>query len=60
MSTLAMDYVGAAGLLELWKACGWRVLLAYCFGASFVTFYRLLGPFAFEGAMKITETELAK
>lgn len=60
MSTLAKDFGGAPGLLELWKACGWRVLLAYCFGASFVTFYRLTGPFGFEGARKITETELAE
>jgi dimethylaniline monooxygenase (N-oxide forming) len=60
MSTLAKDYGGAPDLLDLWKACGWKVLLAYCFGASFVTFYRLTGPFAFEGARKITETELAE
>jgi dimethylaniline monooxygenase (N-oxide forming) len=60
MSTLAKDFGGAPGLLELWKQCGWKVLLAYSFGASFVTFYRLTGPFAFKDARRITETELAE
>ncbi|TKA64504.1 hypothetical protein B0A49_11638, partial [Cryomyces minteri] len=46
MSTLARDFGGAPGLLQLWRAHGWEVLLVYCFGASFVTLYRLVGPFA--------------
>lgn len=60
MSTLAKDFGGAPGLLELWRAHGWRVLLAYCFGASFVTFYRLLGPFQSKEAPHIAKTELAE
>jgi dimethylaniline monooxygenase (N-oxide forming) len=60
MSTLAKDFGGAPSLLELWQKHGWRVLLIYCFGASFVTFYRLSGPFAFDDARRITETELAE
>ena len=58
MSTLARDFGGAPGLLELWQEHGWRVLLAYCFGASFVTFYRLIGPFRSAAAPEIVETEL--
>ena len=58
MSTLARDFGGAPGLLELWQEHGWRVLLAYCFGASFVTFYRLIGPFRSAVAPEIAETEL--
>jgi dimethylaniline monooxygenase (N-oxide forming) len=60
MSTLAKDFGGAPGLLELWKVHGTKVLLVYCFGASFVTFYRLLGPFRSEEAPRIARTELAE
>tara|TARA_R110002003_G_scaffold70_23_gene6530 strand:+ start:5982 stop:7130 length:1149 start_codon:yes stop_codon:yes gene_type:complete len=60
MSTLAKDFGGAPGLLELWKAHGLKVLLVYCFGASFVTFYRLMGPFRSKEAPMIAKTELAE
>lgn len=60
MSTLAKDFGGAPGLFELWHRHGWRVLLTYCFGASFVTFYRLIGPYESPVAPKITSTELAE
>lgn len=60
MSTLAKDFGGAPGLIELWKAHGVRVLLTYCFGASFVTFYRLTGPFQSKLAPVIATTELAE
>lgn len=60
MSTLAKDFGGAPGLFELWKAHGLRVLLTYCFGASFVTFYRLTGQFKSKSAPAITTTELAE
>lgn len=60
MSTLAKDFGGAPGLLELWREHGVRVLLAYCFGASFVTFYRLVGPFRSKEAPEIARTELAE
>ncbi|KAF2130405.1 dimethylaniline monooxygenase [Dothidotthia symphoricarpi CBS 119687] len=60
MSTLAKDFGGAPGLLELWKAHGLKVLFVYCFGASFVTFYRLVGPFKSEAAPGIARTELAE
>jgi dimethylaniline monooxygenase (N-oxide forming) len=60
MSQLARDFGGAPGLWELYKAHGFRILLIYSFGASFVTFYRLAGPFAFDGAKKVARTELAE
>lgn len=60
MSTLARDFGGAPGLLQLWRTQGLRILLTYCFGASFVTFYRLVGPFESEEAPKIARTELAE
>lgn len=60
MSTLARDFGGAPGLLELWRAHGLKVLFVYCFGASFVTFYRLVGPFKSKEAPGIARTELAE
>ncbi|KAI8935412.1 hypothetical protein NX059_007992 [Plenodomus lindquistii] len=60
MSTLAKDFGGAPGLVELYKTHGLKVLLVYSFGASFVTFYRLLGPFKSESAPGIAKTELAE
>jgi dimethylaniline monooxygenase (N-oxide forming) len=60
MSTLAKDFGGAPGLLDLWRAHGLKVLLVYCFGASFVTFYRLVGPFRSKEAPHIAKTELAE
>lgn len=60
MSTLAKDFGSAPGLFELWREHGLKVLLVYCFGASFVTFYRLVGPFRSESAPEIAKTELAE
>jgi dimethylaniline monooxygenase (N-oxide forming) len=60
MSTLAKDFGGAPGLLELWREHGVKILLTYCFGASFVTFYRLVGPFRCADAPGIARTELAQ
>jgi dimethylaniline monooxygenase (N-oxide forming) len=60
MSTLAKDFGGAPGLVELWKTHGLKVLLVYSFGASFVTFYRLVGPFKSATAPTIARTELAE
>jgi len=58
MSTLARDLGGLPGLWQLWQEQDWRVLLAYCFGASFVTFYRLVGPFRSSAAPDIVKMEL--
>ena len=58
MSTLAKDMGAAPDLMQLWREYGWRVLLAYCFGASFVSFYRLCGPFADKSMKEIAEGEL--
>ncbi|KAJ7915489.1 FAD/NAD(P)-binding domain-containing protein [Mycena leptocephala] len=44
MSTLAKDVGAAPGLRELWWEYGTHVLICYCFGAAFTTFYRLVGP----------------
>lgn len=60
MSTLARDFGGAPGLMELYRRHGLRILLTYCFGASFVTFYRLIGPFESPVAPRIARTELAE
>jgi dimethylaniline monooxygenase (N-oxide forming) len=60
MSTLAKDFGGAPGLVELWRRHDLGILLIYCFGASFVTFYRLVGPFASPEAPRIARTELAE
>lgn len=60
MSVLARDYGGAPGLRELYRRHGFRILLIYSFGASFVTFYRLTGPFAFDEASEIVRTELGE
>ncbi|KAF2471792.1 dimethylaniline monooxygenase [Lindgomyces ingoldianus] len=60
MSTLAKDFGGAPGLFELGRTHGLRILLTYCFGASFVTFYRLMGPFKSADAPHIASTELAE
>ncbi len=45
ISTLGKDIGSAPGLWELCAEYGPRVLLAYCFGAAFVPFYRMIGPF---------------
>ncbi|KAJ9642534.1 hypothetical protein H2199_004915 [Coniosporium tulheliwenetii] len=60
MSTLARDFGGAPGFIQLYRRHSLRVLLVYCFGASFVTFYRLVGPFESSDAPKIAMTELAE
>jgi dimethylaniline monooxygenase (N-oxide forming) len=60
MSTLARDFGGAPGLVELYRRHGLRIFLTYCFGASFVTFYRLVGPFESPAAPEIARTELAE
>ena len=58
MSVLAKDFGGAPSLLELWRVHGFKILLIYCFGASFVSFYRLTGPFASPKAPEVARTEL--
>lgn len=60
MSTLARDFGGAPGLVQIYRRHGLRVLLVYCFGASFVTFYRLVGPFESSAAPRTATTELAE
>ncbi|KAK4058226.1 hypothetical protein OIO90_000965 [Microbotryomycetes sp. JL221] len=46
VSTLARDMGAAPSLWTLYRQFGLHVLLSYCFGASFVPFFRLTGPFA--------------
>ncbi|KAF8334136.1 uncharacterized protein EI90DRAFT_3145067 [Cantharellus anzutake] len=58
MSTLAKDIGAAPGLWDLWKEYGTRVLVCYCFGAAFTTFYRLTGPYRSRVAPEIVKTEL--
>lgn len=60
MSTLAKDCGAAPDLLALYHEYGLLVTFTYCFGASFTTFYRLLGPhrMAKAEAKHIVEGEL--
>jgi len=58
MSTLAKDIGAAPSLWELWREYGTHVLLCYCFGAAFTTFYRLIGPFRSNAAPEIVKNEL--
>ncbi|KAJ9476067.1 Flavin-binding monooxygenase-like [Pseudozyma hubeiensis] len=58
VSTLARDMGTAPPLGQLLWAYGLKVTLIYCFGASFPTFYRLLGPYRHADAKRIVETEI--
>lgn len=58
VSQLGRDFGGAPSLLELWQVYGITTLFTYAFGASFVAFYRLTGPFRFEGVQEVVEGEL--
>ncbi|KAK4054707.1 hypothetical protein OIV83_000631 [Microbotryomycetes sp. JL201] len=59
ISQLARDMGAAPSLWQLYRQYGLHVLLCYCFGASFVPFYRLTGPFAEPDEMAhIVKTEL--
>ncbi|KAL0947463.1 hypothetical protein HGRIS_013569 [Hohenbuehelia grisea] len=58
MSTLAKDIGAAPSLWELYKEYGLHVLICYCFGAAFTTFYRLVGPFRSPTAAHIVKTEI--
>ncbi|KAG6850532.1 hypothetical protein H0H93_012148 [Arthromyces matolae] len=58
MSTLAKDIGAAPGLWELWRDYGWHILVCYCFGAAFTSFYRLFGPFRSPTAPKVIKTEI--
>ncbi|KAG7452795.1 uncharacterized protein BT62DRAFT_977351 [Guyanagaster necrorhizus] len=42
MSTPAKDIGAAPGLWQLWRLYGTHVLVCYCFGAAFTSFYRLV------------------
>lgn len=51
--------MGAApSLTELYYQYGLKVLVAYCFGAAFTPFYRLVGPYRSETAPGIIKTEI--
>jgi dimethylaniline monooxygenase (N-oxide forming) len=60
MATLARDMGALPPLRTLWREYGPKTLLAYGFGASFVSFYRLTGPFSQEREMMkgVVEGEL--
>ena len=58
MSTLAKDIGAAPGLLELWWTHGTHILICYCFGAAFTSFYRLTGPFVSPKAPEVIRTEI--
>ncbi|KAI5476837.1 hypothetical protein MNV49_007133 [Pseudohyphozyma bogoriensis] len=58
MSTLAKDMGAAPSLSELYCEHGFHVLLTYCFGAAFGSFYRLTGPFKSPEMDYIVKTEL--
>jgi len=55
---LADAFGGAPSLSELYWQYGFKILVAYCFGAAFTPFYRLVGPFRSEAAPEIIKTEI--
>jgi len=55
---LADAFGGAPTLTELYWQYGLKVLVAYCFGAAFTPFYRLVGPYKSEVAPEIVKTEI--
>lgn len=55
---LADAFGGAPSLSELYWQYGFKILIAYCFGAAFTPFYRLVGPFRSETAPEIIKTEI--
>lgn len=58
MATLAKDIGAMPGFWELYQSHGIHVLTTYCFGAAFVSFYRLTGPFASAEMTPIVKGEL--
>lgn len=58
MATLAKDMEALPGFLELYRLHGLHVLTTYCFGAAFVSFYRLTGPFATSEMTPIIKGEI--
>ncbi|KIY66071.1 FAD/NAD-P-binding domain-containing protein [Cylindrobasidium torrendii FP15055 ss-10] len=58
MSTLAKDIGAAPGLWQTWWEHGAHVLLCYCFGAAFTSFYRLTGPYKSPLAPEVVKTEI--
>ncbi|KAL1715056.1 hypothetical protein EV715DRAFT_208317 [Schizophyllum commune] len=58
MSTLAKDIGAAPALWELWREYGTHVLVCYCFGAAFTSFYRLVGPYKSATAAVTIKTEI--
>ncbi|KAL7009471.1 hypothetical protein EMMF5_001102 [Cystobasidiomycetes sp. EMM_F5] len=55
---LAVAFGGAPSLWELYTQYGMQVLMAYCFGAAFTPFYRLVGPYRSPTAPGIIKTEI--
>ncbi|KAL1661710.1 hypothetical protein GGF50DRAFT_60535 [Schizophyllum commune] len=58
MSTLAKDIGAAPGLWGIWREYGTHVLVCYCFGAAFTSFYRLVGPYKSATAPAVIKTEI--
>ncbi|EJU05748.1 FAD/NADP-binding domain-containing protein [Dacryopinax primogenitus] len=58
MSQLARDIGAAPDIFELYRVHGSHVFWSYVFGAAFVSYYRLLGPFPSPKAPEIARTEL--
>lgn len=58
MSTLAKDIGAAPSLLTLYREHGLHVLICYCFGAAFVSFYRLTGPFRSDEMVEVVKGEI--
>ncbi|KAL8276197.1 hypothetical protein RQP46_011409 [Phenoliferia psychrophenolica] len=58
MATLASDMGAAPSLRQLWSEYGFKVLVGYCFGAAFVPYYRLVGPYRAPEMEEIVTGEL--
>ncbi|KAH7464339.1 hypothetical protein FOMA001_g17718 [Fusarium oxysporum f. sp. matthiolae] len=61
---LAMDMNSAPGIVDIWRITQtiritsmYRLLIIWAFGAHFNTKFRLIGPWAWEGAMEVLVSE---
>lgn len=58
VATLARDFGGVPDLWTLWWKYDTRVLLCYCLGTAYNSFYRLVGPFESQRAADVVRGEL--
>ncbi|KAJ3051195.1 hypothetical protein HK097_007842 [Rhizophlyctis rosea] len=55
---LATDMEATPSPLQLLRLYGFKVALSYCMGAAFPAYFRLVGPWMWEGAQELARGEL--